>query len=64
MDNKKKIPVPNTVGELIEFLKQFPENAVLDICKTEGYYDGSEFSVLSMSYEHNESLGVINVTFD
>lgn len=32
MDNdEKKIAVPNTVGELIDFLKQFPENAVLNI---------------------------------
>lgn len=62
--NEKKIPVPNTVGELIDFLKQFPENTALDVYKTEGYYDGSESTVLSMSYEHYENIGSMSITFD
>ena len=65
MDNdEKKIAVPNTVGELIDFLKQFPENTTLYTYKTEGYYDRSESTVLSMSYEHYENIGSISITFD
>ena len=65
MDNEeRKMSVPNTVGELIDFLKQFPKNTTLDIYKTEGYYDGSESTVLSMSYEHYESIGSMSITFD
>lgn len=65
MDDKEtKIGVPTTVGELIEFLKQFPENTTLDTYKTEGYYDGSETIVTGMSYDYFENLGSIIITFD
>jgi hypothetical protein len=63
MDDERKISVPNTVGELIDFLKQFPKDTTLYAYKTEGYYDGSESTVLSMSYEHYESLGSMSITF-
>jgi hypothetical protein len=62
--NEKKIPVPNTVGELIDFLKQFPKDTTLDILKTEAYYDKSETTVLGMSYEHYDSLSSMSITFD
>lgn len=62
--DEKKISVPNTVGELIDFLKQFPENTTLDTYKTEGYYDGSESTVFSMSYEYFENIGSMSITFD
>lgn len=65
MDNEEiKISIPNTVGELINFLKQFPENTVLDIYKTEGYYGRSESTVFGMSYDYYESLGSMSITFD
>lgn len=64
MDDEKKIAVPNTVGELIYFLKQFPENTKLYTYKTEGYYGGSESTVLAMSYEYYENLGSMSITFD
>jgi hypothetical protein len=62
--DEKKIPVPNTVGELIDFLKQFPENTTLYTYKTEAYYGGSESNVLSMSYEYFENTGYMSITFD
>lgn len=32
MDGKKQeIPIPQTVGEMIEFLKRFPKDRILDI---------------------------------
>lgn len=60
----KKMPMPNTVGELIDFLKKFPKDTTLYAYKTEGYYDGSETAVLSMSYEHYEDIGSLSMTFD
>ena len=62
--DEKKIPVPNTVGELIEFLKQFPENTILDVYKTEGYYDRSESDVRGMSYVYYEGIANVSLTFD
>lgn len=63
-DEETKIPVPNTVGELIEFLKQFPENTTLDTYKTETYYSKSETMTSHMSYVYFENLGSITITFD
>lgn len=64
MDDEKKISVPNTIGALIDFLKQFPKDTTLYTYKTEGYYDGSESTVLSMSYEYYENIGSMSITFD
>jgi hypothetical protein len=64
MDNEKKISVPNTVGELIDFLKQFPKNTTLYTYKTEEYYDKSETMTSRMSYEYFENLGSMSITFD
>ena len=63
MDNETKISVPTTVGALIDFLKQFPKNTTLYTYKTDGYRGESESTVLSMSYEHYESLGSMSITF-
>ena len=63
MDNKKgKMSIPDTVGELINFLKQFPENTLLDTYKTVEYE--RESSVFGMTYEYYGSLGSMNITFD
>jgi hypothetical protein len=65
MDDKEiTIAIPNTVGELIEFLKQFPENTTLDTYKTEAYYSKSETMTSRMSYEYFENLGSMSITFD
>ena len=63
MDNKEGfIYIPNTVGELINFLKQFPENTLLGTYKTVEYE--RESSVSGMTYEYYERLGSMNITFD
>ena len=63
MDNREgKMPIPNTVGELINFLKQFPENTLLCTYKTVEYE--RESSVCIMSYDYYERLGTMNITFD
>lgn len=64
MNDEKKISIPGTVGALIDFLKRFPKDTTLYVYKTEGYYDGSESTVLSMSYEHYENIGSMSITFD
>lgn len=63
MDDEKKIPVPNTVGELIEFLKKFPKTASLDIYKVESYYCESETESYHMSVEYLENIGNVSITF-
>ncbi len=63
MDNREgKMSIPNTVGELINFLKQFPENTLLSTYKTVEYE--RESSVFDMSYEYYGRLGTMNITFD
>ena len=42
MSDENKIPVPNTVGELIEILEKFPKDACLHTYKVEGYYNESD----------------------
>ena len=54
--------IPDTVGELINFLKQFPENTLLGTYKTVEYE--RESSVCVMSYDYYERLGTMNITFD
>ena len=63
MDNKEGfIYIPNTVGELIKFLKQFPENALLRTYKTDECE--RESSVFGITYNYYKRLGSINITFD
>ena len=54
MDDEKKIPVPNTVGELIEFLEKFPKDTNLHTYKVEGYYCESETESYQMSVDYLE----------
>ena len=63
MDNKKGfIHIPNTVGELIKFLKQFPENTLLRTYKTDECE--RESSVFGITYNYYKRLGSMNITFD
>lgn len=41
-DKKKEMPIPGTVGEMIEFLQKFPKDRILDIHYVEGGDYGSE----------------------
>jgi hypothetical protein len=60
---EEKIPVPNTVGELIEILEKFPKNASLHTYKVEGYYGDSETESYQMSVDFLENIGNVNITF-
>ena len=63
MDNKEGfIYIPNTVGELIKFLKQFPENTLLRTYKTDECE--RESSVFGITYNYYKRLGSMNITFD
>jgi hypothetical protein len=61
--NEEKIPIPNTVGELIEILEKFPKNASLHTYKVEGYYCESETESYHMSVDYLESIENVNITF-
>ena len=63
MDNKEGFTyIPNTVGELIKFLKQFPENTLLRTYKTDECE--RESSVFGITYNYYKRLGSMNITFD
>lgn len=62
MDDEKKIPVPNTVGELIEILEKFPKNASLSTYKVEGYYCESETQSYHMSVDYLENANYVCIT--
>ena len=56
------IYIPNTVGELIKFLKQFPENTLLRTYKTDECE--RESGVFGITYNYYKRLGSMNITFD
>ena len=61
--DEEKIPVPNTVGELIEFLEKFPKDTNLHTYKVEGYYCESETESYQMSVDYLEHAGYLSITF-
>ena len=63
MSDENKIPVPNTVGELIGILEKFPKDASLHTYKVEGYYNESETESYHMSVDYFENIGIVNITF-
>ena len=62
MSDENKIPVPNTVGELIEILEKFPKDASLHTYKVEGYYNESETESYFMSVEHFRNIETVVIT--
>ena len=63
MLDENKIPVPNTVGELIEILKKFPKDSSLHIYEVDGFYNENEIEFYKMSVKHLENIGIVNITF-
>ena len=61
--DEEKIPVPNTVGELIEILEKFPKNASLHVYRVESYYGDSEIDSYHMSIAYFENIEDVNITF-
>lgn len=60
--DEEKIPIPNTVGELIKILEKFPKIATLRTYKVEGYYSDSETESCQMSVDYLETIGHVNIT--
>lgn len=55
------IPIPATVGEMIEFLKKYPENWKLNISSIEeDYYDTPKYK---MNINIFDIYGAVNFTF-
>jgi hypothetical protein len=63
-DKKQEIPIPQTVGEMIEFLKKFPKDRILDIYYVErGYYGGEyETSAYHMAFQELTDYGSLELT--
>ena len=60
-----RIPTPNTVGELLAILKQYPEEWPLYLYKNEVYDNGSEFEspAYKMSVIPYENIKLLSITF-
>ena len=62
-DEKKEMPIPATVGEMIEFLKKFPKDRILDIYYVERDYGGEyETSAYRMKFEELKDYGSLEIT--
>ncbi len=63
-DKKQKMPIPGTVGEMIEFLKKFPKDRMLDIYYVEhGDYGGDyETSAYHMEFQELTDYGSLEIT--
>ena len=42
-DKKQEMPIPSTVGEMIEFLQKFPKDRILDIYYVEHSDYGGDY---------------------
>jgi hypothetical protein len=65
MDGKKQeIPIPGTVGEMIEFLKRFPKDRILDIYYVErrDYDPEWETTACRMEFEELKDYGSLEIT--
>ena len=46
-DNKVEMTIPDTVGEMIEFLQKFPKDHRLDLYYLDRYEGSSDFEALA-----------------
>lgn len=66
-DNKKQeMPIPGTVGEMIEFLQKFPKDRILDIYYMEhnDYGGDYETSAYFMKFEELKDYGSVEITIN
>lgn len=63
-DKKKEMPIPGTVGEMIEFLQKFPKDRALDFYYVEGDYYGSahETAAYHMEFHELKDYGSLEIT--
>ena len=63
-DKKQEMAIPGTVGEMIEFLKQFPIDRILDIYYVERGDYGSDYETEAyrMEFEELPHYGSLEIT--
>ena len=63
-DKKQEMPIPGTVGEMIEFLKKFPKDRILDIYYVEPGDYGSDYetSAYHMEVQELTDYGSVEIT--
>ena len=63
-DDKIKMPIPGTVGEMIEFLKKFPKDRKLDLYYIERNDYGSDYetSAYHMEVQELQNYGSVEIT--
>lgn len=63
-DKKQEMPIPQTVGEMIEFLQKFPKDRILDIYYMEhnDYGGNYETSAYRMEFEELTDYGSLEIT--
>ena len=64
MDEKQEMPMPGTVGEMIEFLKQFPKDRILDVYYVDRGDYGSDYETLAyhMKFRELTDYGSLEIT--
>ncbi len=63
-DEKQEMPIPGTVGEMIEFLKKFPKDRMLDIYYVERGDYGSDYETEAyrMEFQELKDYGSLEIT--
>jgi len=63
-DKKQEMPIPGTVGEMIEFLQKFPKDRILDIYYVErgDYSSDYETSAYRMKVQELTDYGSLEIT--
>ena len=62
-DKRQEMPIPRTVGEMIEFLQKFPKDRILDIYCME-HDDGGDYetSAYFMEFQELKDYGSLELT--
>ena len=63
-NEKQEMPIPQTVGEMIKFLKKFPKDRILDIYYVEHSDCGGDYetSAYRMEFEELKNYGSLEIT--
>jgi hypothetical protein len=63
-DEKQEMEIPRTVGEMIEFLKKFPKDRILDIYYVDRGDYGSDYEIEAyrMEFEELKDYGSLEIT--
>jgi hypothetical protein len=63
-DKKQEMPIPGTVGEMIEFLQKFPKERTLDIYYMEHSDYGGDYEnpAYRMEFQELDDYGSVEIT--